>query len=91
MIVPILVQYRSRKYGATILSIGDSIYEGTAGATYPANNFVWQAVVGMFQPFFPVEYCSLNAAGATSIQTIRRAQLMAQSISPGVILRNPLQ
>jgi len=89
MVVPILIQYRSRQYGTTVLSIGDSIYEGTAGTTYPANNFVWQAVASMSSLNFPVEYCSLNAAGASSVQTVRRAQAMAASIAPGVIFAQP--
>jgi len=86
MVVPILIQYRSRAAGWAVTSLGDSIYEGTAGATYPANNFVWKACVSLSSLSTPVEYCSLNAAGASTIQLIKRAQSLLPELTPSILL-----
>lgn len=89
MLVPILVQYRSRVPGRCVMSLGDSIYEGTAGTTYPSNNFVWQAVVSRSTLNAPIEYCSMNAAGASSIQLGQRAEYMLPSIRPSIVVAEP--
>ena len=86
MVVPILVRYRSRNAGWSVLSVGDSIYEGTAGSTYPANNFVWKACVSLSTTATPVEYCSINAAGASTIQLIKRLEQVASTIAPSIIV-----
>lgn len=84
-VIPIYIQYRSRQPALTVLSLGDSIYEGTAGSTYPANNFVFKSVVALHSQSVPLEYCSANAAGATSLQLARKIGVVLDDI-PNVLL-----
>lgn len=85
MVVPILIQYLSRKEGATVLSVGDSIYEATSGATYPADNFVLKSVLELSRGGYPLEYCSINAAGGTTRQLLKRAEYLIDDLAPGII------
>ena len=85
-VIPLLIQYRSRTDGATQLVLGDSIYDGTAGPVYPGNTFAFQAVRDAHDAAFPVEHCTLNAAGGSTIQLSQRLNAHLAQVSPAVLL-----
>lgn len=86
MIVPLLIQYRSRFEGESVCVVGDSIYDATTGSTYTNNGWAWQGVSGISQTYGPVEYCSLSAGGATTLQSALRAENQLSQVKPTIVV-----
>ena len=85
--VPIVVQYRARKSGAiTTLVCGDSIYEGSAGATYTGNNFTWLATLDLSTTDAPMEQCNLTIPGGSTLVLSRYLAQLISLVKPSVVV-----
>lgn len=83
VMIPVIVQYISRTTGATLMTCGDSILEGSTGPTYIGDSFAWRAAL---DSTFPVEVCAQGFGGATSIQATNRARTVVAEVNPSHIL-----
>lgn len=82
--VPVIIQYRSKVRGASIVTFGDSIWDAH-NVTNPGNGFAWKAVLSMSTPKDPVELCSMCVPGATALQLMERAEAILPTLSPSLI------
>lgn len=82
--VPVIVQYRSKTRGVSLVAFGDSIIDAH-NVTYPGNGFLWQAAIAMSSASRPVELCSMCAPGATTLQQMERAEMVLPLLKPSVM------
>lgn len=82
--VPVIIQYRSKTKGVSIVTFGDSIWDAH-NVTYPGNGFAWQAALAMSSAARPVELCSMCAPGATTLQEMIRAESVMPLLKPSVM------
>lgn len=81
---PVLIQYASRKTGATVLVIGDSIYEGADANSRHGWQFLASEAVSTTD--FPIEICTLSIGGANSTTWRTRLTAAISSVKPDIVV-----
>lgn len=85
--VPIVVQYRSRKTGAiSVMVLGDSIHEASTGGTYTGNSFTWQAIQELSTTESPIELCNATIPGASTLVLTRYLNQYISKLQPTVVV-----
>lgn len=82
--VPVLVQYRSRKAGYTIVLIGDSIIAGQ-GASLINNNAWFRAACALSTPERPISVCNLAVAGQAANFLAGRVETLNSSSTSTIL------
>ncbi len=82
---PIIIEYRSKKRGYTIMVAGDSIYNAH-NVTYPQDGFAHKALSTLHTAEAPVELCDISVPGATTMAILERAQIIVPLVKPAVIV-----
>ena len=82
--VPIIVQYRTRVGGVTVMIVGDSIYE-KAGST---SRYGWQdiAQAAVSTPAKPIEFATMAIGGANSTTMAARVNACVSVINPDICI-----
>lgn len=81
---PVLIQYASRKTGATVLVIGDSLYEGADASSRHGWQFLASEAASTIN--FPIEICTLSIGGANSTTWRTRLTAAISSIKPDIVV-----
>lgn len=82
--VPVLVQYRSRKAGYTIVLIGDSILAGQ-GASLINNNAWFRAACSVSTSSCPISVCNLSVAGQAANFLAGRVETLNSNSSSTIL------
>jgi hypothetical protein len=83
-LTPTCVQFLSRRRGLSVCSFGDSLYQGTGGATNMANAFNY-ACTSLSTQAFPVIHSNLSLSGQSSPNFHALANLALSTFNPDVV------
>ncbi len=84
-VVPIGIQYRVRRRGYSVMTVGDSLTEGL-GTVAGANGFGFQACTALSSPEFPVSHVSSAWSGQSAAEFLGRGRAEFSLFAPEIVV-----